>query len=145
MAAMSDPVTCEACGKLGYRKLSRIAPIDWWFAQLTYDESGDHDPGDRLIVSVCSPECRDGLWARQLDQRLDTLDRGIVVENEIRRAAYHQTLRLRADAKRMAHGPAASQRFARMLEEAATELEAAVEREVEYLSAEQGNAGAGGA
>ena len=151
---MSDPTTCERCGKPGRRRTGEVAPRGWLFGAFTFDSEGTHDPGDFLIVHACSPECRDALWTEQTDQRWDVIEARVNIRDELRRAGCQHANRLRAEAKRMREGAypdgtdaniVAGIAFARLLETIAGELEESVENEIDAIAARDGNAGAGGA
>lgn len=152
---MSDPVTCERCGRPGRRLLGHIAPDGWYFGSFTFDSEGDHDPGDLLIVHACSPECRDALWTKMDGHRWSAIEQRVDITAEVRRYIRLRSARLREDAKRILTGTTypdgtdanvtAAQLVARLLNTHAGELETAAETEIEWLGRRGGNAGEGGA
>ncbi len=67
---MSDPTKCDVCGVIGHRKLSKVAPVGWYFAFVMDDGNGN---GGDAIVVTCSVECQDRLWTKMIDHRLADL------------------------------------------------------------------------
>lgn len=55
---MSQPVTCDACGAEGRRKLGRVSPDGWHFLALKNQD----DPEDTLVVYACSDACKRLEW-----------------------------------------------------------------------------------
>jgi hypothetical protein len=79
---MSDDVTCERCGLLGWRHRGHVAPEGWYFGSFTL-EGDNHDPGDLLIVSACSEACRDALWTKMAGHRWNAIERRVDVPAEL--------------------------------------------------------------
>lgn len=139
---MSEPVTCERCGKSGQRRIGHVAPEGWWFGSFTLSADGDHDPGDTLIVHACSAECRDALWTKQDGHRWDVIESRIDVASEIRRYTAHVIDSLLKQAGRIRTGvwagsensdTFAGSKVAALLEDAADHLKSSAESEVEAL------------
>lgn len=65
---MSDPVHCDHCGKLGYRRRHYPCPEGWLFLEAV-DES---DPHHTLIVWSCSLGCAIGQWRAGPGPRMQT-------------------------------------------------------------------------
>jgi hypothetical protein len=58
---MSDPMKCEACGKVGRRRSGTYAPQGWLYAEvLNEDEELEEDRV--LVIAVCGEECARALW-----------------------------------------------------------------------------------
>lgn len=136
---MSDPVTCEHCGRPGRRRLGHVAPEDWYFGMFTLAPDGDHDPGDVLIVLACSEACREGLWTKMAGHKWDAIERRIDVTSELRRAATALASKLRREAARLKDSlwpstdnrQCAAARWAAHLSDVASEVERRVEAEIE--------------
>lgn len=145
---------CERCGKPGDRQIGRVAPEGWFFGSFTFDENGDHAPGDLLIVHACSAECRDALWTKMDGHRWDEIEKRVRVADELRRAANVHATKLRQSAVGIRESlyPTGEQNaetagaiFAKMLVDAADELERRAEQECDWLREKAGNAGTGAA
>jgi hypothetical protein len=135
---VSDDVTCDHCGLLGWRRRGHVAPEGWYFASFALTGE-DHDPGDLLIVSACSEVCRDALWTKMAGHRWDTIERRVDVPAELRRAAHRHERRLREEARRIrtgswpSDGTTAGEAFAEVLEQTANALALATERRIASL------------
>jgi hypothetical protein len=58
---MSDPLHCDNCGAVGYRKLSRIAPAGWLYVEIAGDLYGE-DAGETYYIYACSEACTKLRW-----------------------------------------------------------------------------------
>lgn len=146
---MSDFATCERCGTPGLRRIGFVSPEGWYFGSFTFGADDSHQPGDLLIVHACSTACRDALWTKMDGHRWDVIERRVNVPDELRRAARLHADKLRQSAKdiRECQYPtgetsteSAGVIFAKMLEDAASEIEHRAEQEIDYLN----DAAAGG-
>lgn len=59
---MSYTVYCDVCPARAEKKLGRIAPADWFFAEVKLDP--DVEPGEVVVVYACSRECALLFWNR---------------------------------------------------------------------------------
>lgn len=143
---MMESVTCERCGATGKRHLGHCSPEGWYFGAFTFDETGDHDSGDRLIVHACSAECRDALWTMQSGHRWNEIERRIDVPAELRRAALNEATKLRERARSIREcvyptgddsNEAAGILFAKLLDTQAGELIDAAENLIDGIRDEQ--------
>ena len=49
---MSDPIKCDQCGTEGRRRMGKIAPEGWKYAELE-----DETSGETVYVYACSEKC----------------------------------------------------------------------------------------
>ncbi len=135
---MSDPVTCERCGKPGDRAIGTVSPPGWFFGCFKFDEEGSHDPGDFLVVNVCSLECRDAMWTASVGQTWEQVEhRGPLIADEIRRVAQLHIARLESDIKRIsfaASKDSASTKVVAVLMGAIDAIRIESEHQVEWLA-----------
>lgn len=54
---MSEPVTCDVCGKVGRRKRGFLCPDDWYYMESAVD-------GETVIIYACSESCQTIPWLR---------------------------------------------------------------------------------
>lgn len=139
---VSDQVTCERCHLPGRRLRGHVAPEGWYFASVTLNPEGDHDPGDLLIVHACSEACRDALWTKMAGHRWDTIEQRVDVPAELRRVSDLHIARLHAEAQRITdgtyvggHNPEthAGAAYARILLRVCAAIEQATETEISLL------------
>jgi hypothetical protein len=61
---MSDDIRCEVCGAWGRRRMGRVAPEGWFWAEVfREDENHRRDTAlDTLLIVACSIRCALAFW-----------------------------------------------------------------------------------
>lgn len=61
---MSEPFHCEVCRKEGRRRMMKMVPEGWFYAEAYIQDADTGDIKDILVLGVCSEECKAKFWNR---------------------------------------------------------------------------------